>query len=127
MAPAQGAYDPLSTRKAVSAAAKSRAAHVFTAAFILLWAAVSPAIPEYLAPAPWTVAARMADFVVDPRLAGHALTTLAHVGVALAAAFVVGLVLAMIPYLAPVTGFAVSAEDDGGAVTPSAPLAVGAF
>ena len=107
MAQAQGAFDPLSTRKTVSAAAKSRAAHAFTAAFLLLWAAVSPAIPEYLAPAPWSVAARMADFVIDPRRAGHALTTLAHVGAALGAAFFVGLMLAMVPYLAPVTGFAV--------------------
>lgn len=107
MAPAQGAFDPLSTRKTVSAKAKSRAAHAFTAGCLVVWAAASPAIPEYLAPAPWSVAARMADFVVDPRLAGHALTTLAHVGAALGAAFVVGLVLAMVPYLAPVMGFTI--------------------
>ena len=100
-----GARDPLGPARPVSARAKAWAAHGFAAALLLAWAAASPAVPEYLIPPPWTVARRFADFFLDLRLASHAATTLFHVGAALAAAFLIGLVAALLPYIVPALGF----------------------
>jgi NitT/TauT family transport system permease protein/sulfonate transport system permease protein len=82
-------------------------AHLFTLAFLLVWEAASFLAPSYLLPGPGLVALRLWSFVTSWRDLGHLGASLFHVGAAIAISFVIGSLLALIPYYVPVLRFAI--------------------
>src|SRR5215211_4769632 len=78
------------------------AAHLFTLLFLGLWQAASMVAPSYLLPGPGPVAARLGAFVTNARDLGHLGASLIHVGKAIAVSFVIGSLLALIPFYVPV-------------------------
>jgi NitT/TauT family transport system permease protein len=70
------------------------AAHLFTAAILLAWAAASLVVPHYMLPSPLAVGRRILDLVTQPNLLRHGLSSATHVVLALCAAFAVGMTLA---------------------------------
>ena len=83
------------------------AAHLFTLLFLAVWQAASLVAPSYLLPGPVPVAWRLAQFVTSSRDLGHLGASLYHVAAAIAISFVIGSLLALIPYYAPVLRFAI--------------------
>lgn len=71
-------------------------AHVATVAALAVWWVYSQFVPAYLVPGPEAVAARMADFLIQGRLALQLGISVAHVLSAIAIAFVVGVTLAFV-------------------------------
>lgn len=90
-----------------SLVARKLAAHLFTLLFLGAWQAASFIAPSYLLPAPVQVAHRLWVFVTTTRDLGHLGASLYHVAVAIAVSFVIGSLLALIPYYIPVLRFAI--------------------
>jgi NitT/TauT family transport system permease protein len=82
-------------------------AHLFTLSFLAVWAAASFVAPAYLLPDPVEVARRLWVFVTNARDVGHLGQSLFHVGAAIAVSFLIGSLLALLPYYLPVFRFAV--------------------
>lgn len=70
------------------------AAHIFTAAVLLLWSGASLFVPGYVLPAPWSVAQRMFELFTTESYLRHGMTSVFHVLCALVAALTIGLLLA---------------------------------
>jgi ABC-type nitrate/sulfonate/bicarbonate transport system permease component len=70
------------------------AAHLFTLAALAAWWGYAQIVPPYQLPGPERVAARMLDFLTQAPLAKQLGISLAHVGAAVAIAFVLGAILA---------------------------------
>ena len=87
--------------------ARKLTAHSFTLLFIALWQAASLVAPSYLLPAPVQVAQRLWSFVGSTRDLGHLGASLYHVAAAITISFVIGSLLAVVPYYVPVLRFAV--------------------
>jgi NitT/TauT family transport system permease protein len=87
--------------------ARKVAAHLFTLGFLILWEAASFVAPSYLLPGPGLVALRLWSFVTSWRDLGHLGASLFHVGASIAISFVIGSLLALIPYYVPVLRFAI--------------------
>jgi NitT/TauT family transport system permease protein len=83
------------------------AAHLFTLLFLTAWEAASLVAPSYLLPGPAPVAQRLWVFVTSSRDLGHLGASLFHVGAAITISFVIGSLLALIPYYVPVLQFAI--------------------
>jgi NitT/TauT family transport system permease protein len=83
------------------------AAHLFTLLFLAVWQAASLIAPSYLLPGPLPTAQRLWVFVASARDLGHLGASLYHVGAAIAISFVIGSLLALIPYYVPVLRFAI--------------------
>jgi len=83
------------------------AGHLFTLAFLAAWEAGARAAPSYLLPGPGEVALRLWKFVGSARDLGHLAASLEHVGGAIAISFVLGSLLALLPFYLPVFRFAV--------------------
>ncbi len=83
------------------------AGHLFTLAFRAVWEAVAHLTPSYLLPGPGEVARRLWKFLGSARDLGHLAASLEHVGAAIAISFVLGSLLALLPYYLPVFRFAV--------------------
>lgn len=75
--------------------------HGFTAAFLLAWWIYSLFVPAYQVPGPEVVGRRMLGFVADPLQALQLGISLAHVGLAIAFAFVIGALLAVGAHAVP--------------------------
>jgi NitT/TauT family transport system permease protein/sulfonate transport system permease protein len=88
-------------------AANKFAAHLFTLLFLAVWEAASYIAPAYLLPGPVPVARRLATFVASGHDLGHLGASLFHVAAAIAVSFVIGSLLALIPYYVPVLRFAI--------------------
>ena len=88
-------------------AGREIAAHLFTLLFLAVWEATSFVAPSYLLPSPLQVAQRLWMFVASPRDLGHLGASLFHVGAAIAISFVIGFVMALLPYYMPVLRFAI--------------------
>jgi NitT/TauT family transport system permease protein len=82
-------------------------AHLFTLLFLAAWQAASLIAPSYLLPGPVPTAQRLWQFVTSARDLGHLGASLYHVTAAIAISFVVGSLLALIPYYMPVFRFAI--------------------
>lgn len=82
-------------------------AHLFTILFLVAWEIGSLAAPVYLLPGPVQVARRLAAFVTSSRDLGHLGASLFHVAAAIAISFVIGSLLALIPYYVPLLRFAI--------------------
>jgi NitT/TauT family transport system permease protein len=87
--------------------ARTLAAHLFTLLFLAGWQAASLVAPSYLVPSPVQVARRLWLFVTSARDLGHLGASLFHVAAAIAISFVLGTLLALIPYYLPVLRFAI--------------------
>jgi NitT/TauT family transport system permease protein len=83
------------------------AAHLFTLLFLAAWQAASLIAPSYLFPGPLLTAQRLFVFVTSARDLGHLGASLYHVTAAIAISFVIGSLLALIPYYVPVLRFAI--------------------
>jgi NitT/TauT family transport system permease protein len=83
------------------------AAHLFSLLFLMAWEAASYIAPAYLLPGPVPVARRLAAFVTSEHDLGHLGASLFHVAAAIAISFVIGSLLALIPYYVPVLRFAI--------------------
>jgi NitT/TauT family transport system permease protein/sulfonate transport system permease protein len=83
------------------------AAHLFTLLFLAAWGAASLVAPSYLIPGPVEVTVRLWGFATSARDTGHVLASLRHVGIAIAVSFVIGSLLALIPYYRPEFRFAI--------------------
>jgi len=79
------------------------ALHAVTATALLAWYVYSLFVPAYQVPGPVAVANRMLGFVTDPLLALQLGISLAHVGAAIALAFVAGAAAALCAHYLPVT------------------------
>ena len=88
-------------------ARRKLAAHLFTFVFLAAWQAASLIAPSYLLPGPIQVAWRLWLFVTNGRDLGHLGASLQHVATAIAISFVVGSLLALIPYYLPPLRFAI--------------------
>ena len=75
--------------------------------FLAAWQAASFIAPSYLLPSPVQVAQRLWVFVTSTRDLGHLGASLYHVATAIAISFVIGSLLALIPYYVPVLRFAI--------------------
>jgi NitT/TauT family transport system permease protein len=82
-------------------------AHLFTLLFLAVWEAASLIAPSYLLPGPVQVARRLGMFVTSGRDLGHLWASLFHVAAAIAISFIIGSLLALIPYYVPVLRFAI--------------------
>jgi NitT/TauT family transport system permease protein len=87
--------------------ARNLAAHLFTLLFLAIWQAASFVAPSYLLPSPVQVAQRLWTFVTTWRDLGHLGSSLFHVAAAIAISFVIGSLLALIPYYVPVLRLAI--------------------
>jgi NitT/TauT family transport system permease protein/sulfonate transport system permease protein len=87
--------------------ARRLAAHLFTLLFLAAWQAVSLIAPSYLMPGPVQVARRLWLFVTSTRDLGHLGASLFHVAAAITVSFIIGSLLALIPYYLPVMRFAI--------------------
>jgi NitT/TauT family transport system permease protein/sulfonate transport system permease protein len=87
--------------------ARRLAAHLFTLLFLAVWQAAALIAPAYLLPGPVPVALRLWAFVTSWRDLGHLGASLYHVATAITVSFIVGSLLALIPYYVPVLRFAV--------------------
>lgn len=83
------------------------AAHLFTLLFLATWAVASSVAPAYLLPGPIPVAQRLIAFASSARDLGHLGASLFHVAAAISVSFVIGSLLALIPYYVPVLRFAI--------------------
>jgi NitT/TauT family transport system permease protein/sulfonate transport system permease protein len=83
------------------------AAHLFTLLFLAAWQAASLVAPSYLLPGPAQVAWRLWLFVTSWRDLGHLGASLYHVAASIAISFLIGSLLAFIPYYAPLLRFAI--------------------
>lgn len=73
-------------------------AHLFTIAFLLVWWGYSFIVPAYQLPGPGLVAARALAFLQDSDEFPELLLSLAHVSIAIAAAFLIGSFLAALAH-----------------------------
>jgi NitT/TauT family transport system permease protein/sulfonate transport system permease protein len=87
--------------------ARRLAAHLFTLLFLAAWQAAALVAPSYLLPSPVQVAWRLWSFVKSWRDLGHLGASLYHVAAAIAISFVIGSLLALIPYYLPLLRFAI--------------------
>ena len=87
--------------------ARRLAAHLFTLLFLAAWKAAALVAPSYLLPSPVQVAWRLWSFVTSWRDLGHLGASLYHVAAAIAISFVIGSLLALIPYYLPLLRFAI--------------------
>jgi NitT/TauT family transport system permease protein len=90
-----------------SRAAKRLAAHLAIVIFLAVWALIAAGRPVYYLPDPLTVLKSAGEFFASWRMLGHVALSFAHVGMALALAFVLGTALALLPYYVPVFRLAV--------------------
>ena len=83
---------------------KSRlAAHFFTLAVLLAWAAWGASVESYLMPGPWAVAERLGLFFTDLHEIGHMFWSFAHILAAVVISFLIGSGLALLPWYLRVT------------------------
>jgi NitT/TauT family transport system permease protein/sulfonate transport system permease protein len=87
--------------------ARRLAAHLFMLLFLAAWQAAALVAPSYLLPSPVQVAWRLWSFVTSWRDLGHLGASLYHVAAAIAISFVIGSLLALIPYYVPLLRFAI--------------------
>lgn len=83
------------------------AAHLFTLIFLAVWEAGSLVAPSYLLPGPVLTARRLWIFVTSRHDLGNLGASLYHVAAAIAVSFLIGSLLALIPYYIPVMRFAI--------------------
>lgn len=79
------------------------AAHLFVAAVLVVWAVASLRLPGYALPGPSVVMRQTLAFFTSAKLAGHIVSSIYHVAVALLLAFVVGTALAVMSHYLPIT------------------------
>lgn len=82
-------------------------AHLFTLCCLAAWEAASLVAPSYLLPGPIPVARRLGRFITSERDLGHLGASLFHVAAAIAISFVIGSLLALIPYYLPMLRLAI--------------------
>lgn len=75
--------------------------HLATLAALAAWALAGFFLPAYLLPGPAEVARGLFRFLGDPQMLRHLALSLAHVGAALAASFLIGAGLALLAHYAP--------------------------
>ncbi len=83
------------------------AANLATLLFLCAWEAASLVAPSYLLPGPVPVAQRLWQFVTSSHDLGHLGASLYHVAAAIAVSFVLGSLLALLPYYLPVLRLAI--------------------
>lgn len=92
----------------VSPRARRRlAALAFIAVFLAVWQALALRLPPFLLPGPAEVAAGLVEFLGNGRKVGHMLASFWHVGLSIAISFLIGAVLALLPYYVPAFRLAV--------------------
>ncbi|OZI62662.1 ABC transporter permease [Bordetella genomosp. 11] len=86
---------------------RSWAPHLFTLAFLAAWEGASWLLPPFLLPGPGEVARGLYRFLLNPHQLWHLAVSIGHVLGAIALSFVIGALLALLPYYFPVWRFAV--------------------
>ena len=86
---------------------KRRAAHIFTLAFIGTWALYSSLVEAYVMPGPWPVLVRFFDFFSEMSFVMHMMWSLIHILTAIVISFVIGLILALLPFYLSITKTAI--------------------
>jgi len=95
------------TSRPRAALSRKLVTHLFTLLLLIAWEAASYVAPSYLLPGPVPVAWRLWLFVTSRRDLGHLGASLFHVAVSIAISFLIGSLLALIPYYVPVLRFAI--------------------
>ena len=86
---------------------KRRAAHIFTIAFIGIWALYSSLVEAYVMPGPWPVLIRFFEFFSEISFVMHMIWSLIHILTAIFISFFIGLLLALIPFYISITKTAI--------------------
>jgi len=86
---------------------KRRAAHIFTIAFIVIWAIYSALVEAYVMPGPWPVLIRFFEFFSDMSFVMHMIWSLIHILTAIVISFFIGLLLAILPFYLSITKTAI--------------------
>ncbi len=86
---------------------RRRAAHVFTLGCLGLWVLYSSLVEAYVMPGPWSVAVRFTEFFADTSFIGHMLWSFFHILVAITVSFIIGFLLALLPFYIFVAGKAI--------------------
>lgn len=95
-------------RPRLSLTRRSRlAAHLFTLAFLLVWAGYSRTVEAFVLPGPVPVAQRLYQFLTTYSLYKQTFASLYHIGAAIAASFVIGGGLALLAHYLPILRLAV--------------------
>ena len=76
-------------------------AHLLSALVLVVWAVAAAGLPDYLLPSPLAVGKRVIELLANPRFLLNGLFSLWHIGASIAAAFVSGLLLALLMHFAP--------------------------
>ena len=84
-----------------------RAAHVFTITFIGIWALYSSLVEAYVMPGPWPVLIRFIEFFSEMDFVIHLMWSLTHILTAIIISFVIGLLLALLPFYLSITKTAI--------------------
>lgn len=82
-------------------------AHAFTIFLLATWEIASLFTPPYLLPGPLLVAQRLEQFVSSGRDLSHLTASLLHVAAAIIVSFLIGSLLALIPYYLPLSHAAI--------------------
>ena len=86
---------------------KRRAAHIFTLTFIGTWALYSSLVEAYVMPGPWPVLVRFFEFFSEMSFVMHMMWSLIHILTAIIISFVIGLLLALLPFYLSITKTAI--------------------
>lgn len=84
--------------------------HGLSVLFLLAWGAAASVLPSYLLPGPLVVAGHAASLLASPKFLLHALFSLWHMLASIAAAFVIGMALALLMRLVPASRMAINAR-----------------
>ena len=84
-----------------------RAANIFTLVCLGIWALYSSQVEAYVMPGPWPVAIRFVEFFSDVNFIGHMFWSLFHILLAIVISFILGFIIALLPFYVWVTTSAV--------------------
>ena len=76
-------------------------AHVLSVVVLLVWAGAAALLPDYLLPGPLAVVWHAAELLTNPLFLLNGVYSIFHVCAAIAAAFIVGLLLALLVHFVP--------------------------
>jgi NitT/TauT family transport system permease protein/sulfonate transport system permease protein len=83
-------------------------AHVLSVLFLLIWAGAAGVLPDYLLPGPIDVTRQAASLLMSPAFLTHGLLSLWHIVASIAAAFAIGMALALLMHFVPMSRMAIN-------------------
>lgn len=82
--------------------------HLLSLLVLLLWAAASYVLPDYLMPNPWVVARQVGSLLTTSAFLTHAALSVWHITASIAGAMIAGMILALLGHFVPATRLAIN-------------------